>query len=65
MSQEISKININNSVYNIKDAEARTAMESKVTDVENGVVKNALNFEQGLKLNGATIVATGNTVTFQ
>ena len=65
MSQEISKVNVNNVVYDIKDAAARAEVEKKVTDEENGAVNNALNFTQGLKINGAEIINDGDTVTFK
>jgi hypothetical protein len=71
MSQEISKININGTAYNVKDATARADIDSlelevdkKVTDEADGTVMNVLNFVQGLSVNGAVITCEGDTVTF-
>ena len=71
MSQEISKININGTAYNVKDATARADIDSlelevdkKVTDEADGTVMNVLNFVQGLNVNGAVITCEGDTVTF-
>lgn len=71
MSQEISKININGTAYNVKDVTARADIDSlelevdkKVTDEADGTVMNVLNFVQGLSVNGAVITCEGDTVTF-
>lgn len=72
MSQEISKININNNTYSLKDATARaevealeTKVDTKITDEMNGQVSNALDFVQGLKINGATVTCENDLVTFE
>ena len=74
MANEISKINMNSEIYNIKDAEARqdtadlkNIVATKVTDVENGTVNNVLNFTNGIKVNGAFIKydPNSNTVIFE
>ena len=71
MSKEISRINVSGNIYTIKDAEARNkinTLESKVSnsiiDEADSVIKNALNFEEGIKISDAVITCEGDTVTF-
>ena len=71
MSQEISRINVSGNIYTIKDAEARNkinTLESKVSnsiiDEADSVIKNTLNFEEGIKISDAAITCEGDTVTF-
>ena len=61
----ISTININDTIYQIKDSEARAAIDDKISKTKNDNVEAVLNFVNGFELNGAKITASTNRVTFE